>query len=512
MIFRLITMRSLLNRLPKWVVLGFAGLLGGLLLALFAERWVGRQRTQTIVVAEDQRPVDLVFVLDISGSMFGELEGVRNSLTEFLGQLEARKIKGRFSLVTFDDEARIGHPLTPDVKAIVDVMTPLFVTGGRAAGDSSLAGLKVASGLPFQADARKVVILITDETFDLPDGEIFSTDEIVASLRSARVDEVDVVTLSTLKADYGFLAKAAPGKVFTMDQYGRQSEGLANLFKEVAVSVADSSVLRGTGAPGAKIDVALVRKNFWPDAMQAGLWVALVCFGVGVAIETIQQLLLGGVVRPLPVLRAMAISLALGFAAGVIAQALYAYALGAGSDLGALPRVVSWIFVGAGLGLSISLAIPNLNVVRAVLFGSLGGLVAVGGYLLVASMGGAEITSRLLGGAFLGAFIALAVSIAEAVAREAYIVVHWAKNETTTVNLGTRPIMVGTSREATVRLPSLSGYPPAIASFELKDGKAVLTNHMSRSTHVLKDGNKLTLGTVVVEVRIIAGQLTAPRR
>jgi hypothetical protein len=29
---------------------------------------------------------------------------------------------------------------------------------------------------------------------------------------------------------------------------------------------------------------------------------------------------------------------------------------------------------------------------------------------------------------------------------------------------------------------------------------------------VLKDGNKLTLGTVVVEVRIIAGQLTAPRR
>ncbi len=504
-------MRSLLNRLPKWLVLGFAGLLGGLLLALFAERWVGRQRAQTVVVAEDQRPVDLVFVLDISGSMSGELEGVRNSLTEFLGQLEARKIKGRFALVTFDDEARIGHTLTTDVKAIVEVMKPLFVTGGRPAGDSSLAGLSVAAGLPFQEEARKVVILITDETFDLPDGDIFSTDEVVSGLRKAKVDEVDVVTLSTLTDDYAFLKKAASGKFFTMDQYGRQSEGLANLFKEVAVSVADSSVLRGTGAPGAKIDVALIRKNFWPDAMQAGLWVALVCFGIGIAIETIQQLLLGGVVRPLPVLRAMAISLALGFAAGVIAQALYAYALGEGGDLGALPRIVSWVFVGAGLGLSISLAIPNLNILRAVLFGSLGGLVAVGGFLLVASLG-SEMASRLLGAAFLGGFIALAVSIAEAVAREAYLVVHWAKNETTTVNLGSRPIMVGTSREATVRISSQSGYPAAVASFELKDGKAILTNHMSKSTHVLKDGNKLTLGTVVVEVRIIAGNLTAPRR
>jgi hypothetical protein len=34
---------------------------------------------------------------------------------------------------------------------------------------------------------------------------------------------------------------------------------------------------------------------------------------------------------------------------------------------------------------------------------------------------------------------------------------------------------------------------------------------MSRTTHVLKDGNKLTLGTVVIEVRILSGFLTSPR-
>ena len=503
-------MRSLLARSPKWLVLGVAGLLGGLLLALFAERWVGQKRTETILVAEDVRPVDLVFVLDISGSMSGELESVRNSLNDFLGQLEARKIKGRFGLVTFDDDARLTHPLTSDVRKIVEVMRPLFVTGGRSMGDSSLSGLALAAGLPFDRDARKVVILITDETTDIPDGEIFSAGEVVVKLKAAHVDEVDVVTLATLTDDYAFLSEAAPGKFFTMDRYGRQSEGLANLFKEVAVAVADSSVLRATGAPGAKVDVALIRKNFWPDAMQAGLWVGLVCFGIGVAIETFQQVLLGASLRPLPVLRTMAISLGLGFAAGVIAQALYAYALGEAKDVGALPRVVSWALVGAGLGLSISLAIPNLHVLRSVLFGALGGLVAVGGFLLVAASG-SEMASRLMGASFLGLFIALAVTIAEAVAREAYLVVHWAKNESTTVNLGTRPVMIGTSRDSTVRLSAKSGYPPQIASFELKDGKALLTNHMSRTTHVLKNGNKLTLGTVVIEVRILSGFLTSPR-
>lgn len=503
-------MRSLLARSPKWLVLGVAGLIGGLLLALFAERWVGQKRAETILVAEDVRPVDLVFVLDISGSMSGELESVRNSLNDFLGQLEARKIKGRFGLVTFDDDARLTHPLTSDVRKIVEVMRPLFVTGGRATGDSSLSGLALAAGLPFDRDARKVVILITDETTDIPDGEIFSTEEVVLKLKAAHVDEVDVVTLATLTDDYAFLSEAAPGKFFTMDRYGRQTEGLANLFKEVAVAVADSSVLRATGAPGAKVDVALIRKNFWPDAMQAGLWVGLVCFGIGVAIETFQQLLLGASLRPLPVLRTMAISLGLGFAAGVIAQALYAYALGEAKDVGALPRIVSWALVGAGLGLSISLAIPNLNVFRSVLFGALGGLVAVGGFLLVAASG-SEMASRLMGASFLGLFIALAVTIAEAVAREAYLVVHWAKNETTTVNLGARSVMIGTSRDSTVRLSAKSGYPPQVASFELKDGKALLTNHMSRTTHVLKDGNKLTLGTVVIEVRILSAFLTSPR-
>jgi Mg-chelatase subunit ChlD len=150
---------------------------------------VGQKRAETILVAEDMRPLDLVFVLDISGSMSGELESLRNSLNDFLGQLEERKIKGRFGLVTFDDDARLTHLLTSDVRKIIEVMRPLFGTGGRATGDSSLSGLAIAAGLPFDRDARKVVILITDETTDMPDGEIFSTEEVVVKLKAAHLDD-----------------------------------------------------------------------------------------------------------------------------------------------------------------------------------------------------------------------------------------------------------------------------------------------------------------------------------
>ena len=503
-------MRSLLNRFPKWVTFGIVGILGGLSLALFAERWVGTRRDEVVIVPEDQRSVDLVFVLDTSGSMWGEIEGVRNSLTEFLEQLEARKIKGRFALVTFNSGARLEHPLTTDVRQIVSAMKPLFVKGGRPEGDSSLAGLSLAASLPFQASSRKVVILVTDEKFDIPDGEIFSTAEVVSSLKAAGIDEVDTVTLASLVSDYSFLTGAVPGKVFTMDRYGRQSEGLSSLFKEVAISIADSSVLRGSGAPGAKVDAAAIRKNFWPNALQVGLWVALVSFGICAMVETTQQLMLGGALRPWPILRALAISALLGFASGIIAQSLYAWTLESIKGVDQIPRAISWVFVGAGLGFSISLAIPNLGSLRAMLLGGLGGLFAVGGFLLI-SLVGSEMFSRLMGAAFLGFFIALGVSIAETVAREAFLVVHWAPNETTTVNLGARPVEVGTSRDCSVRLSPQTGYPSLVATFQLKEGKATMLNHMSNTSHVLKDGNKLALGKVVVEVRILPGSLKAAR-
>jgi hypothetical protein len=63
-------------------------------------------------------------------------------------------------------------------------------------------------------------------------------------------------------------------------------------------------------------------------------------------------------------------------------------------------------------------------------------------------------------------------------------------------------VIVGSSRESTIRTPSSRAYPPVVATFSLEKGQAKLINHMAGSTHILKDGNKLNLGTIVIEVHL----------
>jgi Ca-activated chloride channel family protein len=148
--------------------------------------------------------------------------------------------------------------------------------------------------------------------------------------------------------------------------------------------------------------------------------------------------------------------------------------------------------------------IPNIPRTKTILCVSAGGLVASLAFLLLVGVmyfslfGGHVVGALLIGGS-----VGIAVAMAEAIAREAYLIVHWAKNEKSTVNIGGSPVLIGTNVESTVRLSPQTGYPGAIASFKMVDGKPTLQNHMSRTTHVLKDGNKLTLGTVVIEVRIV---------
>jgi Ca-activated chloride channel family protein len=303
--------------------------------------------------------------------------------------------------------------------------------------------------------------------------------------------------------DYAFLSQAAGGKSFILDAHGRRIEGLVTLFKEVAVSIADSSVLRTSGSVGSRVDVESVRRSFWRNALQAGIWTGLICIGVGVPVQFVQRGILGSQFDPFAVLRAVSVCMALGFVSGVLGQGLYAFALASSPDAGTWSRIVSWVFIGAGLGLSLSAAVPNLDVRRSILFGGFGGGIAAVGFIVLASSG-SDSASRLLGAALMGLCISESVTIAEALAREAHLLIHWGQNETTCVNLGPSPVVVGTSRDSTVRLPPSSGYPAQVASFVLRGGKAILINHMTQSQHPLKDGNKLKLGAMTIEVRLFA--------
>lgn len=498
-------MRRFLNRLPKWVVFGFVGMSGGLIFSLLAEP----AAALAAPVAEkplDKSPIDLVFVLDVTGSMQNEIDGVRGSIDEFVHASNAAGVGMRFALVTFRDlscgeATESPQAFTADPSAFAASMSRLRAAGGgENLGESSLDGLKVAASLPFRESARRCLVLITDETWHEPDGVSLTASQVVERLRAASLESVHVVASSRVIGDFGFLTQAAPGRRYVLDSKGRTSDSLARLFQGLARDVVRPNMI-GSAGVGSRLDYSFA--SYLTGVLSVGLWLSLVSIGVGLLLVGAQRLMLGASLRPAGLLKAAALGILLGAVVGVCAQSAY-FGL---SSLGCpdlAGRILSWMLVGSGLGFAMTFVIPNINLPKTLACGAAGGaLGAVCFIAMVTALSFSDFGGRMAGAVVLGFALGIAVAMAEMLAREAFLVVHWAQNEKSTVNIGPSPVEIGTTNESTVRLSAQTGYPPRVASFSLVGGKATLVNHMSRTTHVLKDGNKLTLGKVVIEVRIL---------
>lgn len=230
----------------------------------------------------------------------------------------------------------------------------------------------------------------------------------------------------------------------------------------------------------------------------------LLSFGVAASICSVQSRMLGrGSWIPSGFGKIVLLGVLGGLLAGAIGQGLLASAasMHAGADTRFL-RTFAWIVAGAVLGLGFSFFIPNLERTRAVLAGVVGGLVA--GLVVSSHAMSAPTLTRLAACVVMGASVGLAIAWVESMAREGFIRVHWGPGEVSTVNLGARPVSVGTGAEATIRIPRSTGYPAIVADFRIEDGKALMRHHMTGAVHPLRDGNKMVLGTVTLEVRLFS--------
>jgi len=237
--------------------------------------------------------------------------------------------------------------------------------------------------------------------------------------------------------------------------------------------------------------------------LHSGAWCGFFSAGIAIALFAVQRALLGSEGHLADSLKPFAIGLILGGVSGAAAQVMYSYAHYSRIQAGELPRIVAWAMAGGGLGLALSLAVPNLKPLRAFFFGTLGGFAGAIGFILICALAN-EVGARLVGTSIIGLCVGLSVAVAEATAKEGYLRVVWGPGEVTRVNLGEKPVTVGSSRESTVRMAASAGYPPIVATFSLQKGQASMVNHMSRTTHVLRNGNKLTLGKVVIEVHLFS--------
>lgn len=134
---------------------------------------------------------DFVFMIDATSSMSGEIAGVRNGFSTFVGNLNAATVDARFAVVVFGGNAELTLDFTSSSAATQTALNNIVIGSNAfqnnhnvnpeagleairmvlgAAPVSTLANNNIPQDglLNFRADARKNLILVTDEDSDLP--------------------------------------------------------------------------------------------------------------------------------------------------------------------------------------------------------------------------------------------------------------------------------------------------------------------------------------------------------
>lgn len=135
---------------------------------------------------------DFVFIIDATSSMAGEIAGVRNGFATFVGNLSAATVDARFAVVVFGGQSELTLDFTSDAAAAQTALNNIvigsnaFQNNHNLNPEAGLEAIRMVLGaapqsvmdhnhspndtglLSFRSDARKNLILVTDEDSDQP--------------------------------------------------------------------------------------------------------------------------------------------------------------------------------------------------------------------------------------------------------------------------------------------------------------------------------------------------------
>ena len=244
----------------------------------------------TVNAPKPQPAIDVLFVLDVTGSMQYAIDGVRDGIIEFARGLEESKLDARVGLLAFRDRletnsrfpalmrralpksrapARSGRkrrggdpktaPTTPAggdsgeepflIEVAGEVFTKDYAEFGREVGrklkadgggdtpESSLDALAVAAGQEFRKEATRVLILITDAPPKIPDKEMQSVDDVADILKKNVIDQLHLVINDPFRSVYSPLQRDAPGTIFNLESAARGG-GFAAMLPKVSREIA----------------------------------------------------------------------------------------------------------------------------------------------------------------------------------------------------------------------------------------------------------------------------------
>jgi hypothetical protein len=117
------------------------------------------------------RPVDIVFVLDITESMQPYIDAVKQNVISFAQDLAANNRDYRLGLVTFEDyvvskyadcNCAYQQKMTSNVSEFTGWVGTLHAGGGGDIPEDQLDALAYAASFPFRPEAQGIIIIVTD--------------------------------------------------------------------------------------------------------------------------------------------------------------------------------------------------------------------------------------------------------------------------------------------------------------------------------------------------------------
>ena len=170
---------------------------------------------------------------------------------------------------------------------------------------------------------------------------------------------------------------------------------------------------------------------------------------------------------------------------------------------GSVGHIMAWTVEGTIIGWLLAPVFPNLPKKPAIFSGMLAGFFGALIGPLIASILGENIgiaAADSLKGLFLGAMLTFAEKY-QAV-KDGSLLIHWGKNETSTILLGKKSVFIGSAPECQVfvKKDELT-HPSVIAEICLTNGMIFLKNKKDGRVSELLDRTIINVGTVKLEVK-----------
>ncbi len=121
-------------------------------------------------VSEVRSKVDIVFIVDVTGSMGEEINGVKSSMINFINDLESSGLDAKVAVVPYDDYIPTkDHTYSPpwldlsNLSDAADYVNNLIAAGGGDGPENAYGAIMYAwKNVSWRPDSQRVFILLTD--------------------------------------------------------------------------------------------------------------------------------------------------------------------------------------------------------------------------------------------------------------------------------------------------------------------------------------------------------------